>query len=212
VRQEHFGPVCLQPSKLFDELEVDHYLRCLTDFIPTDTSKLGECEFTLISEMNSQLIVHQPYRSLSNLQSTFSLAQDEVALAWSIINDHYLTDLPLLYPPHTVALTAVFLAVVLKPTQTSLHTAATSAVAAANAVQAAANSVNSSGNGANTGNTPQTKVQELVTWLAESDVDMEAIIDCTQELISLYDVWDQYNEKVCKEQIARYVKARGIDR
>ncbi|KAI9787166.1 MAG: RNA polymerase II holoenzyme cyclin-like subunit [Geoglossum umbratile] len=187
------------------------------DFIPTDTSKLGECEFTLISEMNSQLIVHQPYRSLSDLQGTFSLAQDEVALAWSIINDHYLTDLPLLYPPHTVALTAIFLAVVLKPTQTSLHAAVTSAVASA--VQAAASSVNSSGNGfqsssagANTGNTAQTKVQELVTWLAESDVDMEAIIDCTQELISLYDVWDQYNEKVCKEQIARYVKARGIDR
>ncbi|KAI9862141.1 MAG: RNA polymerase II holoenzyme cyclin-like subunit [Trichoglossum hirsutum] len=189
------------------------------DFIPTDTSKLGECEFTLISEMNSQLIVHQPYRSLSDLQSTFSLAQDEVALAWSIINDHYLTDLPLLYPPHIVALTAVFLAVVLKPTQTSLHAAATSAVAAASAVQAATNSVNSSGNGfqssgsgGNATSTPQTKVQELVSWLAESDADVEAIIDCTQELISLYDVWDQYNEKVCKEQIARYVKARGIDR
>jgi cyclin C len=168
--------------------------------------------------MNSQLIVHQPYRSLSDLQSTFSLGQEEVTLAWSIINDHYLTDLPLLYPPHTVALTAIFLAVVLKPTQTSLHAAATSVVAAS-AVQAATNSVNSSGNGflssgtgANASGTPQTKVQELVSWLAESDVDMEAIIDCTQELISLYDVWDQYNEKVCKEQIARYVKARGIDR
>ncbi|KAH0545584.1 hypothetical protein FGG08_000415 [Glutinoglossum americanum] len=202
--------------------ECPHHIRFVVSEARTfwpDISKLGECEFTLISEMNSQLIVHQPYRSLSDLQSTFSLAQDEVALAWSIINDHYLTDLPLLYPPHIVALTAVFLAVVLKPTQTSLHAAATSAAAAASAVQAAANSVNSSGNGfqpsgtgANSSGTPQTKVQELVSWLAESDVDMEAIIDCTQELISLYDVWDQYNEKVCKEQIARYVKARGIDR
>src|ERR1700754_612912 len=97
--------------------------------------------------MSSNLIVHHPYRTLSELQSSLSLTPDEVALAWSIINDHYLTDLPLLYPPHIVALTAVFLAVVLKPTQTSLHAAATSAVAAASAVQAATNSVNSSGNG-----------------------------------------------------------------
>jgi cyclin C len=80
-----------------------------------DTSKLGECEFFLISEMNSQLIVHQPYRTLTNMEEDFNLCSDEVSLAWSIINDHYMTDLPLLYPPHIIALTAILLALVLSP-------------------------------------------------------------------------------------------------
>ena len=33
-----------------------------------DISKIGECEFTLISEMNSQLIIHHPYRSMAELR------------------------------------------------------------------------------------------------------------------------------------------------
>ena len=81
-----------------------------------DASKLGECEFFLISEMSSHLIIHQPYRTLTTLQADFALTQDEASLSWSVINDHYMTDLPLLYPPHVVALTAMLLAITLRPT------------------------------------------------------------------------------------------------
>jgi cyclin C len=101
-----------------------------------DISKIGECEFSLISEMNSQLILHHPYRSLNELQTQFQLTQEENALAWSIINDHYLTDLPLLHAPHVIAITAMFLAVVLKPTQGGLQM---SAAGTANALQALGN-------------------------------------------------------------------------
>lgn len=31
-------------------------------------------------------------------------------------------------------------------------------------------------------------------------------------MISLYDVLDQYSEKVCKEQVGRFVKGRGLDK
>lgn len=65
--------------------------------------------------MNSQLIVHHPYRTLSELQTELTLSSDEVALAWSVINDHYLTDLPLLYSPHVIAIMAIIIAVVFKP-------------------------------------------------------------------------------------------------
>ena len=65
--------------------------------------------------MSSQLIVHHPYRTLSELQSDLALTSDEVALAWSVINDHYLTDLPLLHPPHVIAIMAIIIAVVFKP-------------------------------------------------------------------------------------------------
>ena len=168
-----------------------------------DTSKIGECEFTLISEMNSQLIIHHPYRSLSELQTNFQLTQEENALAWSIINDHYLTDLPLLHAPHVIAITAMFLAVVLKPAQGGLQAHAAGLV---NVIQTLGNVRSSSGSGT------QNRVQKLVNWLAESNVDIEAVVDCTQELISLYEIWEQFNDKTCKDQIARFVKGRGLDK
>ncbi|MCJ1365235.1 RNA polymerase II holoenzyme cyclin-like subunit [Acarospora aff. strigata] len=182
------------------------------EFIVSDTSKLGECEFFLISEMNSQLIVHHPYRTLVELQGRLSMSQDEITLAWSVLNDHYLTDLPLLYPPHVIAVTAILLAVVLKPSQASLHAAAASVAAVASAAQTVKDS---SGNVVHSGpqtNAPQNKAQKLVTWLAESEINIEDMTNCTQEIISLYEVWEQYHEKTCKEQIARFVKARGLDK
>lgn len=166
-----------------------------------DISKIGECEFSLISEMNSQLIIHHPYRSLGELQTQYQLTQEENALAWSIINDHYLTDLPLLHAPHVIAITAMFLAVVLKPTQGGLQL---NAVTMTNALQSLGSARNAGG--------AQNRVQKLVDWLAESNVDIEAIVECTQELISLYEVWESYTDKTCKDQIAKLVKAQRPDR
>ena len=159
--------------------------------------------------MNSQLIVHHPYRSLQKLQSTLNMAQDDISLAWSIINDHYLTDLPLLFPPHVVAVAAVFLALTLKPTQAGLQAAASTAAALAKTSQP---STEASTSGAVIGSSPQIKVQNLISWLAEGEIDIQAVVDCSQEIVSLYEIWEQYSEKTCKEQIARYVKARGLDK
>ena len=137
------------------------------------------------------------------------MAQDDIALAWSIINDHYLTDLPLLVPPHVVAISAMFLALTLKPTQTGLQAATNTA-----ATMSSASPVSKELPGATSGlpNTQQKKAQHLVSWLAEGEIDIKAVVECSQELLSLYDVWEQYNEKTCKEQIARFVKARGLDK
>ncbi len=41
-------------------------------------------------------------------------------MAWSIINDSYLTDLPLTCAPHTIALMAIFLAVAFQPASKSI--------------------------------------------------------------------------------------------
>lgn len=185
-------------------------LTCMSsDFIVSDIAKLGECEFHLISEMNSQLIIHHPYRTLQDLQGKLNIAQDDVLLAWSIINDHYLTDLPLLFPPHVIAVTAAFLALTLKPTSAGSQAAAnTPAVVTLNlSTQKDGGLVGSGGSSAQ-----QRKVQSLVSWLAEGEVDIRAVVDCSQEMISLYEVWDQHNEKTLKEQIARFVKARGLDK
>lgn len=175
------------------------------DFITPDVAKLGECEFALIAEMNSQLIVHHPYRTLSDLQTDLALRPDEVALGWSVINDHYLVDLPLLYPPHVIAVMAIIIAVVFKPSEISLHGSAAPSLAGA---------MKDRGMDmlAALGDKGAPRIQRLVGWLAESDVDIRAVVECTQELMSLYEVWEQYNEKHCKELLTRMVKGSPLDR
>lgn len=163
--------------------------------------------------MNSYLIVHHPYRTLQDLTSVMGLTQEEANTSWCVINDSYLTDLPLLYPPHIIALTAIFLSVTLKPSHTgALPTLSVHASMNSTGVAAIAAAAGKSGNGnsSNTGTGPQTRTDKLIEWYAESGVDMEAIIDCTQELISLYEVWETYSEKLCKEQLGRMIRQRGL--
>jgi cyclin C len=159
------------------------------------------------------MIVYHPYRSLTSLQGVFSLTQEESALAWSIINDHYMTDLPLLFAPHIIAIMAILLALVLRPNTTGVQSASSAAGSIASAAQAALTSVGQSkaGNEKQVGG-QRSKIQKLASWLAESNIDIEAVVDCTQELISFYEVQEYYNEKLTREQINRFVKARGLDK
>jgi cyclin C len=182
-----------------------------TEFITPDVAKLGECEFALISEMSSQLIVHHPYRTLSELQTELSLTSDEVALAWSVINDHYLTDLPLLHPPHVISIMAIIVAVVFKPSHPSNFPGSGQSALAGpmrdgGGMQMLAALSDQSGSG------PSPKIAKLIGWLAEGEVDIKAVIECTQELVSLYEVWEQYSEKTCKELIGRMVKSKNLDK
>jgi cyclin C len=150
------------------------------------------------------------------LQGTFNLSQEESSLAWSIINDHYMTDLPLLYAPHIIAITSILLALILRPTgNVETPTVGASANTIATAAQAALNAASQPKTAPSPGKTGapvRTKVQKLSNWLAESNVDIEGMIDCTQEIISFYDFQETYNEKITREQINRFVKARGLDR
>ncbi|KAI5847437.1 RNA polymerase II holoenzyme cyclin-like subunit [Tricharina praecox] len=239
---------------------------CWPEVMPSFPEKLAETEFYVISELNSYLIVHHPYRTLVELTPLLGLTPEDNTTSWQVINDSCVTDLPMIYPPHVIALTAIFLAVVLKPSisQASLHAAATAAAAAAagggagggggggvmggngngNGSSSGGGGGSSSSNGGGgimgggimgggvmgggvmsgsgggesglsaSGQGPQNRITRLIEWYAESKVDMEAIIDCTQEIISLYELWEPFTltaaEKACKEQICRMVKQRGI--
>ena len=159
--------------------------------------------------MSSQMIVHHPYRTLTELQRELALTSDEVALAWSVINDHYLTDLPLLHAPHVIAVMAIIVAVVFKPSQAGFHGSAAPALAGAMRdggvnMLTALNDKNGGG--------PPPRVQKLIDWLAESEVDIHAVVECTQELVSLYEVWEQYSEKNCKELLSRMVRTQRLDK
>ena len=118
-----------------------------------------------------------------------------------------MTDMPLLFAPHIIAVMAILLALVLRPNTTGLQSASGSAGNIASAAHQVLNNGSKAGNGV-----VDSKVQRLQEWLAESDIDIESIVDCTQEIISFYEVQEQYNEKLSKEQINRFVKARGPDK
>lgn len=202
------------------------------EFIGLDSSKIGECEFGLISEMSSQLIVHQPYRTLTALRGELSLVEEDVQLAKSVINDHYMTDLPLLCAPHIVALVAVLLALVLRPNtamsgQSNSGSAAAAGLAAAQAALSQAHARQMGGGGSEVPaaalavpeNTKEkqheariTRVQQFASWLADSNVEIAAMVDATQEIVSFYEFYEQYNEKLTREQINRFVKARSLDK
>ena len=159
--------------------------------------------------MNCQLIIHHPYRTLGHLQTTLKMTQEEVGLAWNIINDHYLTDLPLMFPLHVIATMSIFLALTLKPSPGGMQVGPGAIAALTNA-----NSSSKESSLVGDDSTPvqKDKIKNLLKWLAESEVDIKSMIECTQEVISLYEVWEQYNDKTCKEQIARFVKARNLDK
>lgn len=201
-----------------------------SEFISLDTSKIGECEFFLISEMSSQLLVHQPYRTLLSLRTEVPMTEEDATLAKSVINDTFMTDLPLTCAPHIIGLAAILLALVLRPNGAiaGQGTSGSAAAAGLAAAQAALSQAQSRGAQLTPGSeTPGSqdpaakkkpqdlrvwRVQQFAAWLADSNVDVPAMVDATQEIISFYECYEQYNEKLTREQINRYVKARGLDK
>ncbi|KAH9810498.1 RNA polymerase II holoenzyme cyclin-like subunit [Teratosphaeria destructans] len=177
-----------------------------------ETSKIGECEFAMISTLQSRLICHHPYRSLQELQGIFGLGTEESQLAHSIINDSFNTDLPLIHPPHIIAIAAIFLAVVLRPPGQPPGLAAHSTAPMAPGSSAAALS-KSSAQAALAGfaglKQSGPKITKMVDWLAESKVDMEAVVDATQELVSLYECWESYSERGVKEAFGKFNRDIG---
>ncbi|CAD5123332.1 DgyrCDS11689 [Dimorphilus gyrociliatus] len=114
-----------------------------------------ECEFYLLELMDCCLIVFHPYRPLQQYVTDLCSSTDDAQLlqvAWRIINDTYRTDIPLLYPPYMIALSALHMACVI------------------NQKEAAKN------------------------WFAELAIDMEKIMEISKQIISLYELWKNYDE------------------
>ena len=88
-----------------------------------------ECEFYLLELMDCCLILYHPYRPLlqymqdikeykecketnsnggsnntSSSTSSSSNKDDILNISWTVANDTYRTDIPLLYPPHLIAI------------------------------------------------------------------------------------------------------------
>jgi cyclin-C len=128
------------------------------------------------------MIIHHPYRTLQHVSQLIGLSNSDVILAWTIINDTYASDLPLLYPPHIIALAAIHMAYF---TPSRLRSP----------MKPSANSSST----------------KLVEWYAQSGVDMDAIAEVTQEIISLYSVWKDYKGKEVKQWLETAVFGRTME-
>jgi cyclin C len=144
-----------------------------------------------------------------------------------VINDHFMTDLPMLYPPHIIAMVAILLALVLRPNNSGPGQS-TSGAAAAAGLAAAQQALMRAQGQQTPGGIPEaaaaaepkekqqqarvSRVQRFAKWLVESNVEIASMVDATQEIISFYECYEHYNDKLTREQINRFVKARGLDK
>eukprot|EP00250_Pteridium_aquilinum_P013840 c21604_g1_i2 orf=465-905(+) len=77
-----------------------------------------EMEMKLLEALDYYLVVYHPYRPLVRFLKDAGLLTDLVLDSWSLVNDTYQTDLVLMYPPHMIALSCIFLACILKERDT----------------------------------------------------------------------------------------------
>lgn len=165
--------------------ECPQYIRSLVsearslwpEFIPPDPTKVTEFEFYLLEELESYLIVHHPYKSMEQIVNVLKqppyeikLAADDIQNCWSLINDSYINDVHLIYPPHIIAMACMFITIAIQNGK-SVKTLATEGIDQLTTVQTVFN-----------------------TFMAESQVDLEEVMGVIQDQITLYDHWDKYHE------------------
>lgn len=155
------------------------------DFVSHDPTKIAECEFYLIEELDSYLVVYHPYRSLMQLldaltttNNQLTLASEEIQSAWSMINDSYATDMMLLYPPHIIATACLYITLVLRTPSLRPSKPPESI---------------------------KVRLDLFVHFLGTSGIDLEKVVESIQEIISLYVRWESYDENSCRSLLSNNI-------
>ncbi|KAI0046800.1 C/H/G cyclin [Auriscalpium vulgare] len=182
---------------------------------PTDNSKLAEMEFYLVDDLECDLVVFHPYRTLMSLcgreavatiaeagelgigindgprywgtgEGKLELEEGPLQMAWFIINDTYRSELCLLYPPHLIAIAAIYLTLILNvTTRATLQ----------NQAQAQSAPAPSTRRSSRTSSGTQKKApQDIVGFMAGLNVSMSLVATIAQEIIGLYTLWERYKE------------------
>jgi cyclin-C len=112
-----------------------------------------------------------------------------------IINDTYRSELCLLYPPHLIAIAAIYLTLVLHvPTRATIQ-AHSQAEPEAPTTQPRRRSSRQASNASAPSSSNQKKSnQDIIGFFAELNISMPLIATIAQEIISLYALWDRYKE------------------
>ena len=120
--------------------------------------------------------------------------------AWSIINDSYRSQLCLLYPPHLIAIAAIYLTFILHPpTRPDASLAAAEHnISADPARRRSSRQAHNPARGAAASAAPKNP-QDPIAFLAELNVSLPAVAAIAQEIISMYTLWDRYSEDVAPD-------------
>ncbi|KAI0315286.1 cyclin-like protein [Amylostereum chailletii] len=221
----HIKNVVTESRSLFgkEEYGIKHF--------PSDNSKIAEMEFYLVNDLECDLTVFHPYRTLMTLcgpdavtavdaeagelgigiddgprywgtgEGKLVLEAGPLQMAWFVINDTYRSDICLLYPPHLIAIAAVYVALVLNAqTRTLLQTQSQAHAQPPAPNPTRRSSRQHSGSGAST-NTPPKKAQDVVDFMAGLNVSLELVATIAQEIISLYTLWARYDEDGVPEAV-----------
>lgn len=198
------------------------------EYIPHDVTRLAEFEFYLIEEMECYLVLHHPYRLLLHIrdflaahedQFHFVLTDDELQHAWSLINDSYITDLHLLFPPHVIALAAVYITIVLKKNHNSIRSASASAPAAAASASASSLRLDDLMSLSNPdphaaalqdscSDEDTVKIDRFMAFFNYSHVNLDEVVEAMQDIINLYLAWDRYNENLVRKALLQMLLGR----
>ncbi|KJA18190.1 hypothetical protein HYPSUDRAFT_145355 [Hypholoma sublateritium FD-334 SS-4] len=192
----------------------------------SDNGKIAEMEFYLVDDLECDLVVFHPYRTLLSLckkEASDSSSSEEgetedlgvgigpddgprywgtgdgqleftpaaLQTAWSIINDSYRSQLCLLYPPHLIAIAAIYLTFILHPpTRPDSSPVAAEHISADGARRRSSRQAHNPPRAAATPKKPQ----DPIAFLADLNVSLPAVAAIAQEIISMYTLWDRYSE------------------
>ncbi|KAJ8506883.1 hypothetical protein ONZ45_g10650 [Pleurotus djamor] len=202
---------------------------------PSDNSKLAEMEFYLVDDLECDLVVFHPYRTLLTLckkEGDSSQEEEEgeagelgagigmddgpkywgstkdqlqvkdgaLQTAWFIINDTYRSDICLIYPPHMIAIAAIYMTFVFdKHSRASLPLFSSSPTAVEMTSQRGSQPEPSSqprrssrqASHASIPDSPK-KPTDAIDFLAGLNVSLPLIATIIQDIISLYTLWERY--------------------
>ncbi|KAH9000560.1 cyclin-like protein [Lactarius hatsudake] len=184
---------------------------------PSDNSKLAEMEFYLVSDLECDLVVFHPYRTLLTLcgresacaldteagelgvgidsgprywgtgEGRLELEEGPLQTAWFIINDTYRSEICLLYPPHMIAIAAIYLTLV-------LNDKTREAIQAHGApVPPPRRSSRTTSGSAHRKSAPAQQ-QDFVGFMAGLRVSLPTVAMIAQEILSLYTLWGRYSD------------------
>ncbi|KIY69116.1 C/H/G cyclin [Cylindrobasidium torrendii FP15055 ss-10] len=179
-----------------------------------DNSKLAEMEFYLVDDLEGDLVVYHPYRTLLALcqkesnhaseaeagevafwikteepliqaSSKLELSDEAFEVAWSVINDTYRGTFCLRYPPHLIAIAAIYVTHVIHPATrdevfSNLESASESAPPRRSTRTHGA----------------QPKSMDALTFLTDLNVSLPVVATIAQEILALYATWDRYKGDV----------------
>ncbi|PFH44866.1 hypothetical protein AMATHDRAFT_109840, partial [Amanita thiersii Skay4041] len=183
-----------------------------------DHSQIAEMEFYLVDDLECDLTVFHPYRTLTALckpdppsleegeaeepgvgigsddgprywgtgDGQLELPEGGFQHAWLIINDTYRSNLCLLYPPHLIAIAALYLTVI-------LHSPSRAAISPH--IGGGSTTPRRSTRHAQPTSPAKKPPDTIVAFLSEMNVSLPLVATIAQEIISLWSLWDRYKEE-----------------